>query len=32
MEAGTFYPITSEYVRLSRNGEDVSEIIDTRES
>ena len=32
MEAGTFYPITSEYVRLSRNGEDVSETIDTRES
>lgn len=32
MEAGTFYPITSEYVRLSRNGEDVSETINTRES
>lgn len=32
MEAGTFYPITSEYVRLSRNGEDLSETIDTRES
>nr|DAX84257.1 MAG TPA: hypothetical protein [Caudoviricetes sp.] len=32
MEVGTFYPITSEYVRLSRNGEDVSETIDTRES
>lgn len=32
MEAGTFYPITSEYVRLSRNGEDLSEIIDPRES
>lgn len=32
MEAGTFYPITSEYVRLSRNGEDISEIIDSRES
>ena len=32
MEAGTFYPITSEYVRLSRNGEDVSETIDSRES
>nr|DAT74170.1 MAG TPA: hypothetical protein [Caudoviricetes sp.] len=32
MEAGTFYPITSEYVRLSRNGEDLSETIDPRES
>lgn len=32
MEAGTFYPITSEYVRLSRNGEDLSETIDSRES
>ncbi len=32
MEAGTFYPITSEYVRLSRNGEDISETIDSRES
>lgn len=32
MEAGTFYPITSESVRLSRNGEYVSETIDTRES
>lgn len=32
MEAGTFYPITSEYVRLSRNGEDVSETVDSRES
>lgn len=32
MEAGTFYPITSEYVRLSRNGEDISETMDIRES
>lgn len=32
MEAGTFYPITSEYVRLSRNGEDISETLDIRES
>lgn len=32
MEVGTFYPITSEYVRLSRNGEDLSETLDIRES
>lgn len=32
MEAGIFYPITSEYVRLSRNGEDISENRDIRES
>lgn len=32
MEAGTFYPVTSEYVRLSRNGEDLSETLDSRES